>query len=88
MTKNFFHLIFFFRHHDILAKIRSRMKTISTFSRQNDAGLRKRTTYYWENFFLVVVLVLESKGLSSYFDFGGDRCFKTRVLRVSSPLML
>ena len=39
-------------------------------------------------FFLVVVLILESKGLYSYFDFGGDRCFKTRVLRVSSPLML
>ena len=78
----------FFRHHDILAKIRRRMKTIITFSRQNDAGSRKRTTYYWENFFLVVVLILESKGLYSYFDFGGDRCFKTRVLRVSSPLML
>ena len=35
---------FFFRHHDILAKIRRRMKTIITFSRQNDAGSRKRTT--------------------------------------------
>ena len=41
----------FFRHHDILAKIRSRMKTIITFSRQNDPGSRKRTTYYWENYF-------------------------------------
>ena len=41
----------FFRHHDILAKIRRRMKTIITSSRQNDPGSRKRTTYYWENFF-------------------------------------
>ena len=34
-----------------------------TFSRQNDAGSRARTTQYWENLALVVVLVLESKGL-------------------------
>ena len=37
--------------------------TATTFSRQNDAGSRARTTYYWENLVLVVLLVLESKGL-------------------------
>ena len=52
------------RHFDILAKTRSRMTTATTFSRQNDAaGSRASTTLYWENFVLVVVLVLESKGL-------------------------
>ena len=48
---------------DILAKIRSRVTTAITFSRQNDAGSHASTTYYWENLVLVVVLVLESKGL-------------------------
>ena len=42
------------------------MTTATTFSRKNDAGSRSRTTYYWENLVLVVVLVLESKGLYSY----------------------
>ena len=37
--------------------------TATTFSRQNDASLRVSTTYYWENLVLVVILVLESKGL-------------------------
>jgi len=46
-----------FRHHDILAKTRSRMTTATTFSRQNDADSRARTLV------VVVVLVLESKGL-------------------------
>ena len=32
------------RQHDILAKTRSRVKTATTFSRQNDAGSRARTT--------------------------------------------
>ena len=32
------------RHYDILAKIRSRMTTAITISRQNDTGLRARTT--------------------------------------------
>ena len=39
------------------------MTTATTFSRQNDAGSRASTTYYWENLVLVVVLVLESKAL-------------------------
>ena len=43
----------------MLAKTRIRMTTAITFSRQNDAGSRARTT----NLVLVVVLVLESKGL-------------------------
>ena len=37
-----------------------------TVSRQIDVGSRVRYTYYWENFVLVVVLILESKAL--YFD--------------------
>ena len=48
---------------DILAKIRSRVTTATTFSRQNDAGSHASTTYYWENLVLVVALILESKGL-------------------------
>ena len=52
-----------FPHFDILAKTRSRVTTATTFSRQNDAGSRTCTTYYWENLVLVIVLVLESKGL-------------------------
>ena len=67
----------FFRHHDILAKIRSRMKTIITFSRQNDPVSRKRTTYYWENFFsrsgphlnlkvYILILISEATGVSKH----------------------
>ena len=37
-----------------------------TVSRQIGIGSRVRYTYYWENFVLVVVLILESKAL--YFD--------------------
>ena len=37
--------------------------TATTFSHQNDAGARVRTTQYWENLVLVVVLVSESKAL-------------------------
>ena len=47
----------------MLAKTHSRMTTATKFSRQNDAGSRARTTYCWENLVLVVLLVLESKGL-------------------------
>ena len=38
-----------------------------TFSRQNDAGSRARTTWYWktQSVALVVVLALESKALYS-----------------------
>ena len=32
-----------FRYYDILAKTRSRMETVTTFSRQNDAGSLPRT---------------------------------------------
>ena len=78
----------FFRHHDILAKIRRRMKTIITFPAKMTLVHASALLIIGKIFFLVVVLILESKGLYSYFDFGGDRCFKTRVLRVSSPLML
>ena len=37
--------------------------TATRFSRQNNAGSRASTTWYWENLVLVVVLVLESKAL-------------------------
>ena len=50
-------------HYDTLAKTRSRMTTATTFSRQNDAASRASTTYYWKTLVLVVVLVLEAKGL-------------------------
>ena len=50
-------------HYDILANTRSRMTTATTFSRPSDATSRASTTYYWKNIVLVVVLVLESKGL-------------------------
>ena len=39
------------------------MTTAIKFSRQNDAGSRVSTTYYWQNLVLVVVLVSESKAL-------------------------
>ena len=58
-------LLSWFRQHVIRAKTRSRMTTATTFSRQNDAASRASTTWYWENLVvvLVLVLVLESKGL-------------------------
>ena len=46
-----------FRHYDILGQARSRMTTAITFSRQNDSGSRARTTSYWKNLILVVILV-------------------------------
>ena len=47
------------RHYVISAKIRSRVTTAITISRQIDAGLCARTTWYWEN----LVLVLNSSCL-------------------------
>ena len=52
-----------FPHFDIRAKTRSRVTTATTFSCRNDAGSRAYATYYWENLVLIIVLVLESKGL-------------------------
>ena len=52
-----------FCHYDILAKTRSRMTPATTFSHRNDADSRARNAQYWENLVLLVVLVLESKGL-------------------------
>ena len=37
------------------------MTTANTFVRQNDAGSRVRTSKYWQNLALVVVLVLNLK---------------------------
>ena len=39
------------------------MTTVSSFSRQNDAGLRALNVIPWEHLVLVVILVLESKAL-------------------------
>ena len=38
------------------------MTTVTSFSRQNDAGLRALNVFLRENLVLVVVLVLESEG--------------------------
>ena len=53
--------------HDIFAKPRTKMTTVSSFSRQNDAGLRALNVFLCQNIALVVFLVLESKAL--YFEF-------------------
>jgi len=45
------------------AKPRTKMTTVSRFSRQNDLGLRARNVVLRENLVLLVVLVLESKTL-------------------------
>ena len=37
--------------------------TFTQFSRENDVASHARATQYWENIFLVVVLVLESEDL-------------------------
>ena len=50
-----------FRHDNIFAKPRTKMTTVSRFSRQNDAGLRALNVGLWENLVLVVVLVQQSK---------------------------
>ena len=52
------------------------MTTATAFSSQNDAGSRASTASYWKNFVLVVVLVLESKGL--YCRNGGNELSKVR----------
>ena len=41
------------------------MKTVSRFSRQNDAGLRALTVVLWEN----LTLVLESKNFDNFADY-------------------
>ena len=52
-------------HNDIHAKTSNRMTTLKTssFSRQNNAGSRVRTTSLWENLVLEVVLFFKSTGL-------------------------
>ena len=52
----------------VLAKTCSRMTTTTTFSRQNDADSWVRTTKYWENLLLVVVLFI-------YGSFSGNFVF-------------
>ena len=42
------------------------MMVAITFSCQNDTGSRVSNTQYWGNIFLVVILILESKGLYYY----------------------
>ena len=52
-----------FRHYDVFAKTLSKMATAITFSRQNDAGSSARSAQYWESVILMVILILQSKGL-------------------------
>ena len=59
---NCYRVLDLFWQDNILAKTRSKMTTVSRFSRQNDAGLRALNFALWENLVLVVVLVLGSKG--------------------------
>ena len=65
------------------------MTTAISFSRQNDAGLSAHTTLLWENFVLVVVLVLESKALylgptaTTTFKFCASHLFSLRLILVS-----
>ena len=47
-----------FWHDTIFENPRTKMTTVSSFSRQNEAGLRSLNVGPWEN--LVLVLVLES----------------------------
>ena len=42
---------------------RTKMTTVSRFSRQNDAGLSALTVILWENLAFVVVLVLENENV-------------------------
>ena len=61
--QNCYRVLDFFWHDIIFAKPRTKMTTISRFSRQNDAVLRTLSVVLWENLVLVVVRVLESKAL-------------------------
>ena len=61
--QNCYDVLDLFCHDNIFAKPRTKMTTVSSFSRQNDAGLRALTVVLWENLALVVVLFLESKAL-------------------------
>ena len=54
-----------FRHDNIFVKLRTKMTTVSRFSRQNDSGLRALNVILWENLVLVVV---ESKVGSFRFE--------------------
>ena len=57
-----------FRQNDIHAKTCNRLTTLksSSFSRQNNAGSRVRTTSLWENLAPEVVLFFKSTGLYHY----------------------
>ena len=61
--QNYYRVLVLFWLDDIFAKPRTKMTTVSRFSRQNDVGLRALNVVLWENLVLVVVLVLESKAL-------------------------
>ena len=64
------------------------MTTATTFSRQNDAASRASTTYYWENLVLVVVLVLESKGLWYEFSFTLRKSYEGKLANAQMGLNL
>ena len=60
--QNYYHILDLFWLDNIFAKPRTKMTTVSRFSRQNDIGLGSLNVALWENVVLVV-LVLESKAL-------------------------
>ena len=56
-------VLYLFCLDNIFAKPRTKMTTVSRFSRQNDVGLRVLNVVLWENLVLVRVLLLESEAL-------------------------
>ena len=61
--QNYYRVLDLFWLDNIFAKSRTKMTTVSRFSRQNDVSLRALNVVLWENLVLVVVLVRESKAL-------------------------
>ena len=61
--QNYHRVLGLFCLDNIFAKPRTKMTTVSRFSRQNDVGLRALNVVLWENLVLTVVLVLDSKAL-------------------------
>ena len=59
--QNCYRVLDLFWHDNIFAKPRSKMTTLPNFSRKNDAGLRELNVVLWENFVIVLALVLESR---------------------------
>ena len=61
--QNYHRVLDLFCRDNIFAKPRTKMTTVSRFSRQNDVSLRALNAVLWENLVLVVAIILESKAL-------------------------